>query len=310
MSNSSFSQDVISDVQRRLAALGHDPIGEISGVLGEPTRIALQAFQRQRGLAITGELDAVTFSRLEEAGWQLGNRLLFLTRPHLRGDDVAALQESLALLGFNSGRIDGIFGVLTKSALEEFQRNCAIDESGVLTRSTLDELLRLAHRDPGRRPVTETHDSARLVDKHHHLVIVHGHSPLSDLLGAELAANVDVLASETPNDVLAAAKANRLNAALLIAVSDNLQVEGCDLNFYESYKSHSTIGRQLSHAIGGRLRETGVPNVRVGGMSLPILRETAMPAISLSMGRSTGYSLSVVARIVTSETVRLFDRSR
>jgi len=47
----------------------------------------------------------------------------------LRGDDVAELQVRLAQFGFNPGRIDGIFGVLTEEALNEFQRNCALEVS-------------------------------------------------------------------------------------------------------------------------------------------------------------------------------------
>ena len=41
----------------------------------------------------------------------------------LRGDDVAELQQDLGALGFDAGRVDGIFGPRTKDALEQFQRN-------------------------------------------------------------------------------------------------------------------------------------------------------------------------------------------
>ena len=39
------------------------------------------------------------------------------------GDDVAELQQRLSALGFDSGRVDGIFGDLTSAALGEFQRD-------------------------------------------------------------------------------------------------------------------------------------------------------------------------------------------
>jgi N-acetylmuramoyl-L-alanine amidase len=136
----------VTEAQRRLSQLGHDPFGDVTGVLGANTAVALQAFQRERGLAITGALDEVTWRRLLEAAWVLGDRLLYLDRPFQRGDDVAALQESLAKLGFNPGRIDGIFGPLTERALADFQRNCGDASSGVLNRASLQQLSRLSAR--------------------------------------------------------------------------------------------------------------------------------------------------------------------
>ena len=47
---------------------------------------------------------------LIEAGWRLGDRLLVLAAPQLRGDDVTELQDALNQLGFDCGRPDGIFG--------------------------------------------------------------------------------------------------------------------------------------------------------------------------------------------------------
>ena len=47
----------------------------------------------------------------------LGDRLLYLRSPMLRGDDVAELQRRLGALGFDAGRVDGIFGPRTARAL-------------------------------------------------------------------------------------------------------------------------------------------------------------------------------------------------
>ena len=41
------------------------------------------------------------------------------------------LQGQLGRLGFDCGRVDGIFGTLTSRALEDFQRNCGLDVDGV-----------------------------------------------------------------------------------------------------------------------------------------------------------------------------------
>ena len=95
---------------------------------GDETVALVESFQRAKGLAITGVVDENTWNRLIEAGFQLGERLLFLSHPNLRGDDVAELQVRLAQLGFNPGRIDGIFGPLLDEALSDFQRNCGLDK--------------------------------------------------------------------------------------------------------------------------------------------------------------------------------------
>lgn len=57
--------DIRAD-QIRLSYLGHNPKG-IDGVLGKGTRRAINAFQTERGLPVTGELDAPTRAKLKEA---------------------------------------------------------------------------------------------------------------------------------------------------------------------------------------------------------------------------------------------------
>ena len=46
----------ISNVQLILTKIGFDP-GPADGMMGEKTRTAIRAFQRQNGLAETGEID-------------------------------------------------------------------------------------------------------------------------------------------------------------------------------------------------------------------------------------------------------------
>mgnify|MGYP000449767565 CR=1 FL=1 len=50
--------------------------------------------------------DETTWTALVEANWKLGDRLLFLTSPNLRGDDIAELQHGLSRLGFDCGRVE------------------------------------------------------------------------------------------------------------------------------------------------------------------------------------------------------------
>lgn len=48
-----------------------------------------------------------------------------------RGDDVADLQRALGTLGFDAGRVDGIFGPSGDRALRDFQRNAGLTTDGV-----------------------------------------------------------------------------------------------------------------------------------------------------------------------------------
>ena len=58
----------------------------------------------------------------------------------MAGDDVAALQQRLLDMGFDCGRVDGLFGVETEQALREFQRNIGIVADGTCGPTTLKAL--------------------------------------------------------------------------------------------------------------------------------------------------------------------------
>ena len=85
---------------------------------------AVALFQQQRGLTSTGNVNNQTFQALEEARWKLGDRSLYLQpSPLMRGDDVAQLQSRLTDMGFDCGRVDGIFGIKTEASVKEFQKS-------------------------------------------------------------------------------------------------------------------------------------------------------------------------------------------
>lgn len=59
----------VSDLQRKLNAAGYDvgPSG-VDGIFGDDTRLALEAFQSDRGLSVTGVADAATLAALSGGG--------------------------------------------------------------------------------------------------------------------------------------------------------------------------------------------------------------------------------------------------
>ena len=120
----------------------------------------IRSFQQERGLHITGALNDSTLRALEEARWKLGDRSLNLQpSPMMRGDDVAALQARLTEMGFNAGRVDGIFGERTESAVKEFQKSVGIKVDGKCGPATIIALIRLTKIVSGGAP-TQMRESA------------------------------------------------------------------------------------------------------------------------------------------------------
>jgi N-acetylmuramoyl-L-alanine amidase len=140
----------VSDVQVRLHALGYELGREgVDGFFGPRTRIALRTFQQRRGLVVDGILGANAWRELVEAGYGLGERLLYLRMPNLRGDDVLALQVKLNRLGFNAGPERGVFDGTVENAVIEFQRNAGLPVDGIIGEDTLRKLDALRKAESG-----------------------------------------------------------------------------------------------------------------------------------------------------------------
>lgn len=259
-------------------------------VVSDTTFSLVEAFQRSRGLLITGAVDATTWQRLEEAGWRLGDRLLYLTRPYLRGDDVADLQVRLSQLGFDPGRIDGVFGPLLHDALLEFQTNCEVTVDGTLTRRTLLELLRVTPTVGERTLVTELRDGASLVGVEGPLV-VWGHGALHDALVAHLPRSIVEPPAADSSVERVAAFANAQGASGVVVVVPSPSVDGLELHYWASYRSHSRQGERLASLVAASLTAVDdAPRISVAGMSLPILRETKMTTLHITHGSLEGFN--------------------
>jgi N-acetylmuramoyl-L-alanine amidase len=245
----------------------------------------VEAFQRSRGLPLTGVVDATTWERLGEARWQLGARLLYLTRPYLRGDDVAELQVLLAQLGFNPGRIDGIFGPQLDSALSEFQRNCALDSDGALTQATLQELTRVRRTNANRSLVNDARDLAGFNPLATGSIVLCGESPFVPALALSLGDSPAIHVLKGTSHEESSDFANSHNVALVLSFQARPEVDGIHLHYWAGYHAHSRRGEFVASAFASALAlVSDGPRVEVTGMALPILRETQMTTVHVEHG--------------------------
>ena len=226
-----------------------------------------------------------------EASWVLGDRVLYHAAPHLRGDDVAELQSLLTRLGFDCGRVDGIFGPVTARAVTDFQRNCGLAHDGACGRDTVQALQQLSRHTgsgPGVATVREVetlrHGRSSLQD--HRLVIGH-FGGLGSVVRAvarmvrRLGANVITL--DDPDPSLQAAATNRFDAEVYLGLEAHTQPT-LDIAYYSVPTFTSPGGHSLAHLLGQGLSSALHMPTEVVGRRLPILRETKMPAVMLSLG--------------------------
>ena len=278
----------IDDLRQRLEALGFLAAPEPT-----PTDIAdaVVAFQRSRGLDESGNCDDPTWRALLEAEHQFGARPLYLTSPMLRGDDVATLQLRLGSLGFNAGRVDGIFGPSTQTALREFQRNVDLIVDGVCARDTVSQLNRLASRSSSvsiagiRERESLRGRSADLAGLRVSICHQGADSGLAGALGADLhvADAIVTLVSDDDWSALAVAT-NEFGADVCIAL-EIVDTPALEVAFFgtEGFQSHA--GRILAESLLRQLpNPPGWGPGVAHGMRLPILRETRCPTVRLKLG--------------------------
>ena len=73
-------------------------------------------------------------------------RSLRYTHPYMRGDDVKSLQESLNAIGYDCGKIDGIFGKKTQSVVKAFQAAHGLIVDGIVGKNTREALQKVMER--------------------------------------------------------------------------------------------------------------------------------------------------------------------
>jgi N-acetylmuramoyl-L-alanine amidase len=293
------------DLQHRLSALGFAVGDDPPGTYGPGTTAAVQAFQERRGLRVDGVVGNHTWAALVEAGWRLGDRPLYLTSPMLRGDDIAELQRRLGCLGFDAGRIDGIFGPQTERALQDFQRNGGLVADSICGPATLAALGRLGTSVDRPGPSSSV---AAVWERERHRgrpqmlqgrTFAVGEAGGLDALatavsGALTVAGARAVLVQHPDPSEQAAQANALEVDAYVGLSlgggaGSLVSGGCVAAFYRSPDGfESPEGRRLAELVQAAVVPVlGATDGGIRGMAVPVLRETRMPAVLVELGAPT-----------------------
>ncbi|MEQ1942246.1 peptidoglycan-binding protein [Mesorhizobium sp. VNQ89] len=116
--------------------------GDIDGVYGPNTRLAIEAYQNKMGLVVTGAVDETLLDQLgtgsvtqlpSPAPRQIPTEEAAVpaaARPAERDERVASVQSGLREFGNESMQVDGLMGAKTKAAILEFQSLFGLPETG------------------------------------------------------------------------------------------------------------------------------------------------------------------------------------
>ena len=294
-------------------------ISSPSDIFDEKLTQGVKAFQQDRGLTVNGLINEITARSLEEARFRLGDRVLvFNTTALMRGDDVANLQDRLIQMGFNCGKVDGVYEITTENAVKEFQKSVGILSDGRCGPATLISLMRLAKTVSGGAPsalresINHSVRSPALANK---VIVIDpswggeftGESAngvneseivfdlAQRLEGRLIALGVNVIltrsANNSPLEKDRIKVANSVNADLVIALKvdsyKNEKANGVATYFYgrEDKGVRSVVGERFANLIQREIcARTDLLNCHTHGKSWDLLRLTVAPTIRIDLG--------------------------
>ena len=307
MSPTGEETNVISLVTNTLTRLGF--LKTASNILGAVETDALRAFQQERGLIVSGEIDSQTLRAIDEARWKLGDRILsFVPGNPLRGDDVATLQSRLVDMGFDCGRVDAIFGTRTDGAVKEFQKSVGVKVDGVCGPATIMSLMRLVKTVSGGAPI-QLRDNAKRAVRGPALankIFVLDPSSLPEdreiafdiaqrLEGRLIALGVTVFLSRSsakdPSEIDRINFANESGADLVISFHTdtykNELAHGLTTYYYgnDLHGVHSVVGERFAALVQREITaRTDLLNCRTHAKSWDLLRLTKAPTVRIDLG--------------------------
>jgi N-acetylmuramoyl-L-alanine amidase len=300
----SVGREVV-DVQTRLLRLGFElGVTGVDGIFGPETERAVILFQKKRGREADGIVGPETWREMVDASYRLGDRQLYLKEPPLRGDDVRELQATLNNLGFNAGRVSGVFGGQTDQAVREFQKNVGLDSDGIVGETSIQALdnFRMRVSSGGitgvwDRALIQPQDPLRerrvAIDSAGDAAGRTLTTAFAGALAAEAAIPIILYDINPDADVKdRALLANDQEADLLISFELNTSEQagrhGSTCEYFDNREFFSARSKQLAGMIQDEITASlKVFDGGIKGKNLTILQATRMPAVVVKPGYST-----------------------
>ena len=144
----------VTNVQKHLRAAGFDP-KHVSGTFDERTGAALKAFQQRSHLPASGTVDAATWKALQKSFILSSKPASPAQKLGERSGAVKASEKLLKKLGFNPGRVDGLFDARTQKAVKAYEKKKHLTRDGAIGAGQLAKMKKDAKGDY-RSKVLET----------------------------------------------------------------------------------------------------------------------------------------------------------
>lgn len=128
--------DSVLSLQNALVGAGY-LARAVDGDYGSTTMKAVEEFQRDKGLRVTGIVDPETMKAVEQAvekGYRIGGGIIYAQGN--RGEEIVSLQNKLIRYGYLVSDADGVFGDDTVRAVKKLQKEHEIPLSGAVDEAT------------------------------------------------------------------------------------------------------------------------------------------------------------------------------
>jgi N-acetylmuramoyl-L-alanine amidase len=223
----------------------------------------------------------------------------------MHGDDIAALQSRLTEMGFDCGRVDGIYGPRTELAVKDFQKSVGATVDGKCGPATIIALIRLTKIVSGgvsstlRQNAMQQSRGPALANK----VIVLNPDGADQLVydvavrteGRLLALGASVFltrgATNNPSELERIGFSNKSSADLMISLNvdsyANEKAHGAATYFYgsDAHGVHSIVGERFASLVQREIcARTDLTNCRIHAKTWDLLRMTMAPTVRIDLG--------------------------
>lgn len=121
-------------LQVELKNAGYAP-GTADGHFGSKTRAALEKFQRDEELEVTGEMNKATWAAMDRSSMGIRGGAAART-----AEQIKRMQQALIGLGYLNDKADGVYGSKTREAVRQYQKAYGLTADGSAGSKTMTSL--------------------------------------------------------------------------------------------------------------------------------------------------------------------------